>query len=229
MFKPLCADKHEVLGNTSKGAFSSVAKEVDVCTAKTSSRRTMLNLPCKGEKTFFFGFSRDIWVKNKLSWTLHSSDSSDVLRVGRCFLFQHGSHVSNRFTAKECTKVCFWHFRWEIGNAETESSGIFDQHCPVWQFDPRFVIRCPGQAAFGWSWSLVMQICTLAVLYCMMRHGFPALAGFAVRAALDIFKANLGIMLDTLRVPVSGECFWSDEKEWFWAERQKVINRSISL
>lgn len=50
LFKVLCADKHEVLGSTSEGAFSSVAKEVDVCTAKTSDSRTTLNLPCKGEK-----------------------------------------------------------------------------------------------------------------------------------------------------------------------------------
>lgn len=151
-----------------------------------------------------------------------------MLRVGRCFLFQHGGHVSNGFTAKQRTKVCFWHFRWEISNAATESWAMFDQHCPVWQSDPSFVIRCPGQTAFGYSWSLVMQIHTLAVPYpwcttdLLLSPDLPCMQHWTSSRPI---QASCWTHYEFLYQVIF---FWSDEKEWFWAERRK-INRSISL
>ncbi len=68
--------------------------------------------------------------------------------LSRCRSGRKLSHFSGR----QYAKICFWkHFKWELGNAVTESRFIFDQQCQVWQLDRTFVsqLRWVGGTSFA--------------------------------------------------------------------------------
>lgn len=124
LFKVLCADKHEALGSTSEGAFSSVAKEVDLCTAKTSDSRTTLNLPCKGGKKSIIQHTGATHL-----------DAPNSLSCGRVDVFFLASWFYYPTTCLPGVTGTFWRDKW-VKNKLSWTPRSSDRHAASWEVLP---------------------------------------------------------------------------------------------